>query len=235
MTDEVKSLVYNWLIAGADPQIGLRLFCDHCSPKQSVKQLVERNPAKHIQIIKNALCRTAEIDMTSIVRNEKQTQLMATPEKPKRKLRDDYPFLADPTCPPELKIIIGDKITSYHNYCDAYERLKTAKSDKDHLEAVSYLVDQYLKNRAISAEMDYYKEHGKVLGKHPIFEEYKKIKQYRSLPLKDLVRIKLNLENNIYRNQKKMKTDKRADLRIQRENNIRRQQMELAEIDRLLE
>ncbi|WP_333862569.1 hypothetical protein [Sphingobacterium sp.] len=235
MTDEVKSLVYNWLIAGADPRIGLRLFCDHCTPKQSVKQLVEQNPGKHIQIIKNALCRTAEIDMTSIVRKDKPTQLMATPEKPKRKLRDDYPFLADATCPPELKIIIGDKITSYHNYCDAYERLKNAKTDKDHLEAVSYLVDQYLKNRAISAEMDYYKEHGIVLGKHPIFEEYKKIKQYRSLPLKDLVRIKINLENNIYRNQKKLNTDKRADLRIQRENNIRRQQMELAEIDRLLE
>ncbi|MGF7026296.1 hypothetical protein [Sphingobacterium sp. HSC-15S19] len=234
MTDEVKSLVYNWLIAGADPRIGLRLFCDHCSPKQSVKQLVEQNPGKHIQIIKTTLCRIAEIDMKSIIRTE-PTQLVTTSEKPKRKLRDDYPFLADPTCPPELKIIIGDKITTYHNYCAAYEKLKAAKTDRDHLEAVSYLVDQYLKNRAISAEMDHYKEHGKVLGKHPIFEEYKKIKQYRSLPLKDLVRIKINLENNIYRNQKKIKTDKRTDLRIQRENNIRRQQMELAEIDRLLE
>jgi len=121
MTDEVKSLVYNWLIAGADPRIGLRLFCDHCRPKQSVKQLVEHNPAKHIQIIKIALCRIAEIDMKSVSQAE-TIQPVPTSSKPKRKLRDDYPFLADPTCPPELKIIIGDKITSYHNYCDAYEK-----------------------------------------------------------------------------------------------------------------
>lgn len=234
MTDEVKSLVYNWLIAGADPLIGLRLFCDHCSPKQSVKQLIEQDPAKHIQIIKIALCRVSGIDLVSVAAPGKM-QPVTQYTKPKRKLRDDYPFLADPNCPPELKIIIGDKITTYHNYCEAYEKLKAAKTDKDHLESVSYLVDQFLKNRAISAEMDYYKEHGKVLGKHPIFEDYKKIKEFRKLPLKDLIRIKINLENNINRNKKKLKTDKREDLRVQREDNIRRQQLQLAEIDRLLE
>lgn len=232
MTDTVHSLVYNWLISGADPKVGFRLFVEYGNALDSVKNLLSLNPEKHIQIIKATLCRIAEIKYiptNDVVKNPSYTV------ETKRKFRDDYPFLADPTCPPELKIIVGDKITYFHNYCEAYDDLQKANNDRDHLKSVSYLVETFIKNRNITAELDYYAKHTQILGKHPIFEEYKRIKTFRKLSPRELVRLKSNLKNNIYRNQKKLREDHREDLRLQREENLRKQQIELAEIDRLLE
>lgn len=92
------------------------------------------------------------------------------------KLRGDFPFLNDADCPDELKVLVADKITAYKAYVkDQADLVKHANGELD-LQAdtaknlAAQVVENFEKNREIYEELNYYKEHGKILGNHPIFK-----------------------------------------------------------------
>ncbi|MHA3788321.1 hypothetical protein ACX0HA_08945 [Flavobacterium hauense] len=91
------------------------------------------------------------------------------------KLRDQYPFLKDDDCPAELKILVSDKLTVLDNYKDCHQRLKDIKDGKlvvspeEEKELAAAAVGWFEDNEEITAELDYYKEHKDILGKHRIF------------------------------------------------------------------
>lgn len=259
MPTKVHAHIYNWLAAGADAKVGLRLFIEYCQPNKTIQNLVSTHPEKHIHIIKAALCHKAGITdyrLPSTVHRSPLTvhrsPLTDTPSTVPRHcepakqsqtetavnhqpLRSDWPFLAEPDCPPELKILVGDKITAYHNYAQAYTTLHKATTLSEQTKVVSYLVENYIENHLIYKELLHYKKHNKVLGKHPIFAHLKKLNKLRTLPTLELIKKKDRLEHNIWRNKNKLKTDPRPDLRISREKRIRKMEIELAEIIRLLD
>src|SRR5690606_3083759 len=151
------------------------------------------------------------------------------------KIRSDWPFLADPECPPELKLLISDKITAYRNCIQEYDNLSKATSASELLNTVRSLVTSFIANHDIYKELKNYKDTGKVLGEHKIFVQYKRIKELRNLNTMDLFKKKKNLEYSIWRNESKIKKDKRPDLLHSRQEKIKELKMELAEVDRLLE
>ena len=98
-----------------------------------------------------------------------------TPE-PVRKMirfREKYPFLNSPDCPDVLKVLVADMFTSYDNYKSAHARLQVLADD----EAAAAVADcekvvtEYLKNREIWDELEYYRENGAILGKATKFRE----------------------------------------------------------------
>lgn len=98
-----------------------------------------------------------------------------TPE-PVRKMirfREKYPFLNSPDCPDVLKVLVADMFTSYDNYKSAHARLQVLADD----EAAAAVADcekvvtDYLKNREIWDELEYYRENGTILGKAAKFRE----------------------------------------------------------------
>lgn len=114
-----------------------------------------------------------------------------TPE-PVRKMirfREKYPFLNSPDCPDVLKVLVADMFTSYENYKAAHARLQVLADD----EAAAAVADcekvvtEYLKNREIWDELEYYKEHGTVLGKAAKFREIEDVEDYTSLSEIDLM------------------------------------------------
>lgn len=111
----LQTLVHNWLLGGADPQIGFRLFCDYVQPIPAIAKLISRNVELHFQTIKVSLFYKAGLPFSEIdtVVAKASTKKTGNPSEPKRKMRIDWPFLSDPECPPELRLLISDKITAY--------------------------------------------------------------------------------------------------------------------------
>lgn len=96
--------------------------------------------------------------------------------EPVRKMirfREKYPFLNSPDCPDVLKILVADMFTAYGNYKAAHARLQVL-GDADTATAAAnceMVVTEYLKNREIWDELEYYRENGVILGKAAKFRE----------------------------------------------------------------
>lgn len=115
-----------------------------------------------------------------------------TPE-PVRKMirfREKYPFLNSPDCPDVLKVLVADMFTSYDNYKSAHARLQVLADD----EAAAAVADcekvvtEYLKNREIWDELEYYRENGAILGKAAKFREMEAAEDYTRLSEIDLMK-----------------------------------------------
>ncbi len=115
-----------------------------------------------------------------------------TPE-PVRKMirfREKYPFLNSPDCPDVLKILVSDLFTSYDNYKAAHARLQVL-ADEEAEAAVAdceKVVSEYLKNREIWDELEYYRDNGAILGKAAKFREMEAVEDYTQLSEIDLMK-----------------------------------------------
>lgn len=95
------------------------------------------------------------------------------------KFREQYPFLNDSDCPKELKILVADKITAYHAYRAAHDKLQKIEagdieaSEEEKTALAAEAVAQFEKGEKIKAEFDYYLEKKEVLGEDPIFAKLK--------------------------------------------------------------
>lgn len=230
----LQNLVHNWLLGGADPEVGLRLFLDYVQPPLPIARIISKHPARHVQAIRVALLKKADLPLDlSIISSSgpasREPQLASG-----GKIRNDWPFLSDPECPPELKLLISDKITAYRNCIQEYERLPDAATPAEQLSTVRALVTNFIANHEIYRELKHYKDTGKVLGEHNIFAQYQRIKDLRNLNSMDLFRKKKNLEFSIWRNENKIKKEDRPDLLHARREKIKALKLELAEVERLL-
>ncbi len=233
----LKNLVHNWLLGGAAPEVGLRLFMEYLKPNNAISRIISKNPNKHIQTIRIALLREAELpfDFSVSINTQSKSVESETVKENRFKLRNQWPFLADPECPAELKLLITDKISAFTKCAEHYKKLTDGNSEELALQNVSTLVENFISNHEIFKELKYYSDHGKFLGKHKIFSQYQRLKELRSLNTMDLFNKKKNLENNIWRIQSKIKKEKRQDLLPGRESKLKEFKMQLAEVNRLLE
>lgn len=115
-----------------------------------------------------------------------------TPE-PVRKMirfREKYPFLNSPDCPDILKILVSDLFTSYDNYKAAHARLQVLADEEAEaaLADCEKVVTEYLKNREIWDELEYYRENGAILGKAAKFRELEAAEDYTQLSEIDLMK-----------------------------------------------
>lgn len=104
-----------------------------------------------------------------------RTQTMPIEVKKAIKLRAQFPFLEDKSCPMELKALVNDLITTYHNYKKGHEKLFESMTLEEEQSLAAEIVKNFIENKEIFEELEHYKNTGELLGKHKIFEE-KKIK-----------------------------------------------------------
>lgn len=124
--------------------------------------------------------------------DEARSKYAETPEPIKKmiRFREKYPFLNSPDCPDVLKVLVADMFTSYDNYKAAHARLQVLADD----EAAAAVADcekvvtEYLKNREIWDELEYYRENGTILGKAAKFREMETAEDYTKLSEIDLMK-----------------------------------------------
>ena len=150
-------------------------------------------------------------------------------------LREEFPFLADADCPFELQALVTRKISAFHNMQLSYKKLIDCTSLTECANTAGEVLSNYLENRKILDELEYYKSYHKVLGHHPIFQEYQKIKKLRKMNVKDLVRRQIQVENNIWRVKNEMKKKNKPELDEMRKDRLKAYETELDEINNLLD
>ena len=213
MMNEIRK----WLDSGADVHTGLRLL-NLYAPNEHLARLVSLNPARYKTLLMQTL--TAKLPENTPV--------------PARTFRQDWEFLQNPDCPNELKILAADKITAYRNYVSAHESLFDCTSLDECFIAAKKVVENYIENRKIISELTYYREHGSVLGKHPIFDEVKRYAELRQLSVVELLRRKANLEGAIWRIDSEIRKSNKPHLLTSREQRRKVKQRELAEVQRII-
>ncbi len=67
------------------------------------------------------------------------------------------------------------------------------------------VVDNFMLNRLIFAEMDYYREHGEILGEHPIFKEEVRQREVDEMSLNDAHRNLRNIRTYISKEKRNLK------------------------------
>jgi len=125
-------------------------------------------------------------------------------------------------------------LTAHESYKTSHEALFHAKRIEDIAFLSRNIVENYLENRAIWDELNYYKEKGVVLGKHKIFSWIKRRDQIQRMKTNELVTRKINLELNLRRNKLAVKRYPDHPNTNERMNRIGEIDMELQEINRLL-
>jgi hypothetical protein len=212
--------IEQWLRSGAGVQEGLRLLSVY-KPNPLFARMVERYPDKYAPLLVRTL---AGVGMDSITRTAARS----------KSLREEWPFLDDPDCPPELKILAADKITALRNFAREHDRLSSCDSLEACLETARKCVFFYCQNRKILSEFAYYKEHGSVLGKHPVFEEYARRQELVDMGILDLERRRSNLQDAIWRLAKQLRMGERPDLAERRQELVETKRRELAVITKMI-
>ena len=199
MNDSLTAEIRAWLRAGAEVTAGLLLFSQF-SNNTRFASLVKIKPAKYRPLLIEKLCTLAGITPPSEE---------ARPAR--RRFRDDFPFLRAPDCPPELKILAADKITAHERYIQAHERLFDCTTLNECYTTAREAIENFQENRAIFQELDYYREHGAILGKQR------------------------RLRSAIWRINDEIKKGTKPYLQAEREKRRHQKETLLAEVDKLID
>lgn len=211
-----------WICSGAEVTEGLRLLSIY-APNKWLDALVRKAPKEYSHLLKKALLPFA----TEVPFSQTLTK--------GGRFREDWPFLSEPDCPTELKALAADMITSWHNYVNAHEDLFKCTTPEECFEAGKKTVRNFYQNSVSRTEFQYYKEHQRILGKHPIFALTKKLENLRRMPITELIRKRRNVQDSIWRAEREIKKGDRPDLKVSREERLSRLRMTLNEINRMIE
>ena len=113
------------------------------------------------------------------------------------KLRDEYPFLNDPNCPNEFKVLVADKITAYKNYAakhaETLEAADAGEAEDKLYELAKETLGNYEMNQEAKEELDFFRDtNGKILGKHPLLADLKLNQDVNEMTEADLVKARNN-------------------------------------------
>jgi hypothetical protein len=176
-------------------------------------------------------------DMIAALQEAKTKKFVSVvPDNIKRaiKLRDEFPFLKQKTCPGVLKELVADMLTAYDAYIESHGKLVEGASGDEIAELSKSTVENYLENREIWAELNHFKTTGELLGKHPIFDWMKRKAEIHAMKDAELVILRDQLKNKIPRTKKQIADEpdhKETAKRVQR---VEQFEQELVEVNTLL-
>ena len=218
-----------WLSSGAEVNEGLRLQSIY-APSVWLERLVKASP-RHAYLLRDKLLPFSE---SRRPKAQAFSETYTEREGYGSSFRKKWPFLSDPLCPQELKVLAADMITSWHNYVDEHERLYSQTTAEDCFQCARKLLENYSENRKILSEFTYFKMHGSALGKHPIFGEMKRLNDLRRLPVSELFRRQKNLRGAIWRINHEVGKKDRPDLDAERAARLESKMRELEEVNQMI-
>lgn len=228
----MKQEIITWLKSGANAQEGVQLMKRAGAPSLALR-LLSSNPVRYKRMMVDWLCQKYDVgEQLAVV--QQSTEVVVFKEKSKP-FREEFPFLDQPDCPVELEALASRKFAKYHDYIKLHPKLRECRSLDECAQVAGNLLASYMENRAIWAELNYYQQHKAILGKHPIFAAFARRKNLLAMSVKDLMKRKQQLENNIWRVQSEIKKGDKHHLDSQRGERLTAYQTELAEVNRLLD
>lgn len=138
----------------------------------------------------------------------------------RKRLREEFPFLGRKDCPAEMAIVVNKMLTAYDGYVEGRKALFEVDMNDQVVcyESGKGVLDDYILNRECWEELNYYKIHGKVLGKLP---EFKLLNIKRDFEAMNTVALVKTLNNNIPRKMSYYKKQL-ADTKVTNKDEIRK-------------
>ncbi len=226
----MKEKVINWLKNGANAQDGVCLM-EQAGASHLTLRLVRSNPIANKRVMVEFLCRAFHITEDYSVSSRQPDY---TVQKKQRSFRDEFPFLNEKGCPIELETLASRKFARYHDYVQLHAKLRDCTSLQECAEASKQLIDSYVENRQIWDELNYYRKHKAMLGKHPIFQEFARRRELLQMSVKELVYRQQKIENNIWRVKSELAKGNKPHLDNERRDRLAGYEAELAEVNQLL-
>lgn len=158
-----------------------------------------------------------------------------SPDPSPRRLRERWPFLDDPECPPELHALTGHRISKYNEYVRLHPRLRDCQTAEDCALVAGQLLDAYEDNRLCTQELDYYQEHRRLLGRHHLLRHFASLRELRQLSTKQLLKEQRKVRDNIWRVGSEIRKGDKPHLLGQRTQKLQEYELKLKEINRLLD
>lgn len=217
--------VKQWLESGGDPIKGLSLL-EKYGATGVLLRMYQSAPEQNREKIKAALIKLSGVSLDKKPIEKKKSSAGS--------FRLQFPFLNDTDCPIELKALVTDKFSSFYKYRDLHKQLRDCTTLDECSAKSEELLANFIENRQIYDEFNYYKNHKAVLGKHPIFKQFENIKAIRKLSIKELVIKQQQLEHNIWRIESEIKKGDKPHLEASRKQSLSVKIAELAEVKRLL-
>ena len=122
-----------WICSGAEVTEGLRLLSIY-APNNWLEALVRKAPKAYSHLLKKALLPfSTEVPFSQTLTKG-------------GRFREDWPFLAEPDCPTELKALAADMITSWHNYVNAHEDLFRCTTPEECFEVAAKTIRNFTQN-----------------------------------------------------------------------------------------
>ena len=118
---------------------------------------------------RRALSSVRKKESTPPAVKERQQEASETTTKVIR-FRERFPFLSDHSCPDVLKVAVADMFTAYGRYKEAHAALQSMPGDTATAETARLaeeVVENYLQDRQLWAELEHYRDHGELLGQAP--------------------------------------------------------------------
>lgn len=222
----MQKKVQNWLQSGADPKLGIELL-EEFSSNALLIRLVKSNPIKNVELLKESLCKLANIERTEVPPSITKPIARDT-------FRDEFPFLASPDCPFELKALVTDKFSSFYRYRKLHAQLFDCTSLAECAITAGELISSYKENRSIYAELNYFKQHKSILGKHPVFKHFNRLNDLKEMNIRQLIKKEEKLLHNVWRIEAEIAKGDKPALLAERQQRLDLKRNELAEVRRLL-
>lgn len=227
----MREKVLAWLKNGANAQDGVNLM-EQAGASLLTLRLIKSNPIANKRIMVEFLCKKFKIEGDHTI---SISQPDITIRKKQKSFRDEFSFLSEKSCPVELETLASRKFSRYYAYVDLHKRLRDCTSLDECAAVGKELIDNYIDNRQIYDELNYYKKHKSLLGKHPIFQEFSRRRQLLHLSVKELVLRRIKIENNIWRVKNELSKGDKPHLDNERKDRLAGYEAELEEVNRLLE
>ena len=140
---------------------------------------------------------------------EAEKRYKAAPETVTKmiRFREKFTFLNSPDCPDILKILVSDMFTAYGKYKEAFARLEVTPDDVSSLSTAQEaqgVVENFITNREMWDELEYYRENGKILGKCEKVKSLSVRKGVENLSDIDIQKALNNARANLSKNKAKL-------------------------------
>lgn len=221
MRDEIIA----WLKEGCNLQRGIALYARY-GDNETFKRMLESDPGSCQKRLKLLLASLARIDLNHY--------LVPDNGREQDKFRKMYPFLSDKNCPRELRLLATDKMTTYWRCVELHETLFSCHTNQQCLSVAKELVETFIEDQTIKRELEYYKRHGGVLGKHRIFDENKRLDLIRRMNIRELIQKEKRLRDNIWRIKSELSKGDKPHLQREREIRLQQREEELKLVESML-
>ncbi len=178
---------------------------------ESVRQDTPKTPVKYSDDLLLELAESFGVSVEELVSSDFRDKVLskAAPETVTKmiRFREKFTFLNSPDCPDILKILVADMFTAYGKYKEAFARLEVTPDDVSSLstaQEAQAVVENFITNREMWDELEYYRENGKILGKCEKVKSLSVRKGVENLSDIDIQKALNNARANLSKNKAKL-------------------------------